>query len=105
MNKRPGLLAFRRPVHAANMLTEKSRPSNISVDTLPEKVVIDEDEVCAICFEQKRKGLKYPVLPCEHSFHEDCLNPWLRVASTCPMCRKDVEAEDIEAEDVEAAAC
>jgi hypothetical protein len=30
-------------------------------------------------------------LPCEHRFHEECLQEWLRVKQSCPNCRSPVE--------------
>ncbi|GJJ13604.1 hypothetical protein Clacol_007860 [Clathrus columnatus] len=29
-------------------------------------------------------------LPCKHTFHENCITPWLKVKSSCPVCRKSV---------------
>lgn len=29
--------------------------------------------------------------PCKHYFHEECLERWLRVSTTCPLCRNDLD--------------
>lgn len=34
--------------------------------------------------EQPQEAL---TLPCKHSFHEECIGPWVRVKGTCPVCR------------------
>lgn len=40
---------------------------------------------CVICFEQSTK-LSH-TLPCDHTFHADCIIDWFRRSSTCPLCR------------------
>ena len=29
-------------------------------------------------------------LPCKHRIHHACIQPWLQVRSTCPICRSDI---------------
>eukprot|EP00425_Heterocapsa_triquetra_P025472 CAMPEP_0195107200 /NCGR_PEP_ID=MMETSP0448-20130528/81930_1 /TAXON_ID=66468 /ORGANISM="Heterocapsa triquestra, Strain CCMP 448" /LENGTH=550 /DNA_ID=CAMNT_0040143611 /DNA_START=33 /DNA_END=1685 /DNA_ORIENTATION=+ len=43
--------------------------------------------VCAICLEPLRKGDHKDALPCAHTFHHDCLGPWLAEKTECPLCR------------------
>jgi hypothetical protein len=46
------------------------------------------EEECCICYDiEEEKGLK---LPCEHSFHEKCINKWIENSLTCPLCRKNI---------------
>lgn len=41
---------------------------------------------CPICTDDFVKGQDLRVLPCNHSFHPDCIDPWLvNVSGTCPL--------------------
>lgn len=41
---------------------------------------------CSVCTEDFIKGQDIRVLPCNHKFHPDCIDPWLlNVSGTCPM--------------------
>lgn len=43
---------------------------------------------CAICLvELNPMVFRNITLFCNHSFHRDCLNKWLQVNRSCPMCR------------------
>lgn len=45
---------------------------------------------CAICLDSssaKSSRKRHVRLECSHSFHANCIHPWLRVQSTCPICR------------------
>lgn len=45
---------------------------------------------CSICQSEYQQGDTVMIFPCENVFHEKCLIPWLKIHSTCPICRKDV---------------
>ncbi|RMD42944.1 hypothetical protein DV735_g2234, partial [Chaetothyriales sp. CBS 134920] len=46
---------------------------------------------CAICTEDFTQGEEMRVLPCNHKFHPECVDPWLlNVSGTCPLCRIDL---------------
>jgi hypothetical protein len=50
---------------------------------------------CSICTEDFSKGEEVRVLPCNHKFHPDCVDPWLlNVSGTCPLCRIDLRPEE-----------
>jgi hypothetical protein len=41
---------------------------------------------CSICTEDFERGQDVRVLPCQHSFHPACIDPWLlNVSGTCPL--------------------
>ncbi|KAI0882492.1 uncharacterized protein GGS22DRAFT_169589 [Annulohypoxylon maeteangense] len=61
----------------------------------------EEDHLgCSICTEDFSVGQDVRVLPCDHKFHPQCVDPWLvNVSGTCPLCRLDLrprEAEEAE---------
>jgi hypothetical protein len=42
---------------------------------------------CTICLAAFSDGDELSTLECVHSFHRDCLAPWLRDTASCPLCR------------------
>ncbi|KAF1877997.1 hypothetical protein Lal_00041746 [Lupinus albus] len=43
---------------------------------------------CSICLSDYKANDMLRVLPdCEHLFHPKCIDPWLRLHPTCPVCR------------------
>ncbi|RPA96489.1 hypothetical protein L873DRAFT_1694515 [Choiromyces venosus 120613-1] len=60
------------------------------------QVELDVEQVrCPVCQEDFEQGQDLRVLPCRHSFHPDCIDPWLlNVAGSCPLCRIDLRPED-----------
>ena len=42
---------------------------------------------CSICFEALQDGDCVGALPCQHSFHVDCLKLWIRRKNSCPLCQ------------------
>jgi hypothetical protein len=46
----------------------------------------DENLGCSICTEDFEMGQDLRVLPCNHKFHPECVDPWLlNVSGTCPL--------------------
>lgn len=71
-----------------------SAPAGLSserIAQLPE--TIEKTEIdCSICREIGEIGEEKCVeLPCKHSFHFECIEPWLKRVSSCPICRKVIE--------------
>ncbi|XP_003566333.1 RING-H2 finger protein ATL39 [Brachypodium distachyon] len=53
----------------------------------------DRDGDCAVCIVEFRDGELARLLPrCGHRFHAACVDAWLRLHATCPLCRASVVA-------------
>ncbi|EAY79862.1 hypothetical protein OsI_35023 [Oryza sativa Indica Group] len=44
-------------------------------------------EECAVCLSDFEEKDRLRTMPCNHSFHENCLFRWLRDSCLCPLCR------------------
>ncbi len=52
---------------------------------------------CPVCMDDFEQDQEVRVLPCQHSFHPDCIDPWLlNVSGSCPLCRNEIEHDHAE---------
>lgn len=46
------------------------------------------DNVCSICLSEYKPMETLRSMPqCNHYFHADCIDVWLKMNATCPLCR------------------
>mmetsp|Transcript_14430 Transcript_14430/g.17149 ORF Transcript_14430/g.17149 Transcript_14430/m.17149 type:complete len:598 (+) Transcript_14430:94-1887(+) len=49
------------------------------------------DNTCAICINDMEDHEMVKLLPnCQHCYHGDCLDEWLRRSTLCPLCKQEV---------------
>ncbi|KAK4785815.1 hypothetical protein SAY86_002504 [Trapa natans] len=75
--------------------------SSSSIEALPiVEIAADGDSFphppphCVICLEEFGEWAKE--MPCLHRFHSDCIEKWLRINGSCPVCRHGMPAEEVE---------
>ena len=56
------------------------------------------EDKCSICMENI-KGECY-ITPCNHKYHEECIDKWKERNNTCPMCREKICEEKISDENI-----
>ena len=57
----------------------------------PEILSYDHDSSCSICMSNMIKNEKIISLNCNHTFHYDCITPYLKQFNyKCPVCRAEV---------------
>tara|TARA_B110000495_G_C23008141_1_gene595918 strand:+ start:1243 stop:1854 length:612 start_codon:yes stop_codon:yes gene_type:complete len=67
-------------------------------------VIYQEEPECSICLD-KIKNTDKKVLSCNHIFHRNCVDTWLRETPNCPLCRRNqsssrpIVENDIQIED------
>ncbi|CAI9109716.1 OLC1v1009589C1 [Oldenlandia corymbosa var. corymbosa] len=80
--------------------------SKESIDSLPAIEVGEEGFDCAICLSEFEIGEEAKQMPCKHKYHPGCIEKWLGIQGSCPVCRfrmpkeENEEEEDKEGEDV-----
>ncbi|KAJ4955636.1 hypothetical protein NE237_012419 [Protea cynaroides] len=73
--------------------TSETRTTETKVRSSPELSRRNSQrEVCAVCLDDLQDLREITYLPCAHSYHSDCLLPWLATHSHCPYCRTLVPA-------------
>ncbi|KAI9504160.1 hypothetical protein BX070DRAFT_234203 [Coemansia spiralis] len=47
-----------------------------------------EDNMCAICLCDYEDGNVLRLLPCKHHMHQTCVDEWLHINRSCPLCKQ-----------------
>ncbi|KAG6505778.1 E3 ubiquitin-protein ligase At4g11680-like [Zingiber officinale] len=53
-------------------------------------VISPEDAECCICLLPYNDGDELRELPCRHHFHRHCVDKWLHINATCPLCKYNI---------------
>ncbi|WCJ26201.1 Zinc finger C3HC4 type (RING finger) family protein [Euphorbia peplus] len=69
---------------AGGMMTECGTDSPI------EHLLSEEDAECCICLSAYDDGAELRELPCGHHFHCACVDKWLYINATCPLCKYNI---------------
>jgi Ring finger domain len=60
----------------------------------------NEEEECVVCleklFENEKEEVVVKEMPCGHRYHGDCIEKWLHMHGSCPMCRYNMPQEESE---------
>ena len=70
----------RRDKHKITQLTKTIKKNDL--DNL-----INE---CSICLEAFKLNEIVITLPCSHTYHKKCMEPWLKDNNNCPLCRVNI---------------
>ncbi|XP_076960246.1 E3 ubiquitin-protein ligase At1g63170-like [Bidens hawaiensis] len=59
-------------------------------DSPVEHVLSPEDAECCICLSAYDDEAELRELPCSHHFHCSCIDKWLFINATCPLCKYNI---------------
>jgi len=79
----------------------KQRTVKMRVRVIPEVIFSSEkleakgiklmNDSCPICLAEFKEKTRIKLLPCDHGFHPECIEPWIsQHKDSCPMCRETV---------------
>lgn len=64
----------------------------VAQGTRNERLVSGDDSLCSICLGKYRDKVELRELPCSHHFHVECVDIWLKINASCPLCKYDLSS-------------
>ena len=98
-NDYEGLLQFNEEAGPAmHALLQSMGATQEEIDRCPHRMLVQGDDLlqsvpdkepphCAVCLERYVVSDKVRTIPCFHTFHTRCIDPWLTQKAVCPVCK------------------
>lgn len=80
-----------------DLISNKDGPppaSKASIEAM-QTVETKEGDECVICMEEYIDTVAKE-MPCKHVFHGECVEKWLKINGSCPVCRYNMPVDDNE---------
>ncbi|KAH9188439.1 hypothetical protein AeNC1_009589 [Aphanomyces euteiches] len=86
-----GLVMLANQLQQAELNTRGASMRLIS--QLPTRIYEMESKAqeCLVCRYNFATGDEIRTLPCFHTYHSECIDPWLRINKVCPVCQVSIE--------------
>ncbi|KAK7309800.1 hypothetical protein RJT34_06828 [Clitoria ternatea] len=70
--------------------------SKESIEAMPSVEIEEGGEglECVVCLEEFEVGGVAKEMPCKHRFHSNCIEKWLGIHGSCPVCRYGMPVDD-----------
>lgn len=67
-----------------------------SIEALPSVEIGEDDDggKCVVCLEEFEVGGVVKEMPCKHRFHCSCIEKWLGIHGSCPVCRYEMPIDE-----------
>ncbi|KAM6585845.1 hypothetical protein CsatB_012847 [Cannabis sativa] len=62
----------------------------LAAGTEKEREISGEDAVCCICLARYADNDELRELTCTHVFHIECVDKWLKINASCPLCKAEL---------------
>ncbi|KAG5580135.1 hypothetical protein H5410_050762 [Solanum commersonii] len=82
------------PINAEPILEGLSPASITSIEAIPMVKVLGEGIDCSICLSDFEIGKEGKEMPCKHHFHSICIDKWLGINGSCPICRYKMPVDE-----------
>ena len=78
----------------SNKGSTKKEIENNSIVTKFQADQFEEGASCVICISEYEKNEKIRTLTnCNHNFHKNCIDKWLKSKGKCPLCVQSISKE------------
>ena len=72
------------------MPIKSKKRNNKKKKTLKNRNKKGGNDDCPICFDSINNDEEKYLTPCNHKFHKKCIEDWIKINNTCPICRADI---------------
>lgn len=83
-----------------NLSVKDGQPpaSKASMEAMPSFEIGEDAESsvgeCVVCLEEYERGVVVKEMPCKHRFHDKCIEKWLGIHGSCPVCRYKMPVDE-----------